>query len=210
MARLITFWPPGQSLRCRRVPGDESRTALGRFVDLDEHLAMLTVEFAGATELELHHARTIVLLRRGLNLRRNRARFYRFWYWHGRFLANQLSSRWLVSAADTFVDHPRNPTEQATAMAAVLLVNTVKLYETERHQLGQLSSAPLVKTHGDPSPLFDGLTTYLVGRGDLITNLQERLGRVNRRGRPANLILTELMRRLQLHNTIYRRCTDVA
>ena len=205
MAGLITVWPPGQALRYKRVPGARPQTALGRLADLEQHLAMLTAEFAGSSELELLHARTIVLLRRGLNRRRNQSRFYRLWFWHGRFLVDQLNSRWLVSAADTFVDHPRNPTEQATAMAAVLLVNTVKLYESERLQLGLSGGAPLPVTTGDPMPLFDGLTTYLVGRGDLITNLRQRLALVNRRAGPANLILAELMRRLQSHDTIYRR-----
>jgi len=199
------WWIPGYRLRSRMVPGRAVQPGLGRLADLHQHLAMLSAEFAGASELELLHARTIVLLRRGLDVSRNRARFRRLWFWHGAFLCERLNSRWLISAADTFVDHPRSPAEQATALAAVLLASTVKLYESERHQLGHRGSAPLPISQGDPQPLFDGLTTYLVGRGDLLGNLGHRLSCVNRRGRPANLILAELMRRLQRHDTIYSR-----
>lgn len=166
---------------------------------------MLQIEFAGATALEWEHARAIVLLRRGVQRRRSLARFRRFWFWHGAFLAERLNSRWLVSAADTFVDHPRSAGEQATALAAVVLANTVKLYESERHLLGHSGTEPLPTTPGDPQPLFDGLTTYLVGRGDLLRNLEARIAAVNRRGGPSNLILVELLRRLQRHDTIFSR-----
>ena len=72
----------------------------------------------------------------------------------GHVLARQLSLRWLVSAADTFVDHPRDPSEQAAALAATLAAGAVKLSETERLD-GPEDAPPRPR---DPrTPLFDGM-----------------------------------------------------
>lgn len=205
MACLKNLFIPGYRLRNQLVPGCESTPVLGRLPYLDQHLLQLEDEFAGSTQLELLHARTVVLLRRKIRLRHNRSRFRRLWFWHGRFLAQRLNSRWLVSAADTFIDHPRDSTEQATALAAVLLTNTVKLYESELRLLEVSVAEGLPISQGAPEPLFDGLTTYLNGRGDLLRNLDRRMSRVNSRNRPANLILGELMKRLRQHNSVFAR-----
>lgn len=202
---LLTRLIPGYRLRHERVPGDQPVPALGRCHDLDQHLKMLAAEFAGSSKLELLHAQTVVLLRRGIHVTRNLARFRRLWFWHRRFLVKRLDSRWLVSAADTFADHPRNDAEQATALAAVLLVNTVKLYETERLLLGRCSDLVVSAAEGPPLPLFDGLTTFLVGRGDLLRNLHRRLTRLTQRARAVDLILIELMLRMKSHDTVYSR-----
>ena len=205
MACLKHLLIPAYCLRNQLVPGRDPSPILGRIHNIDQHLLQLESEFAGSTQLELLHARTVVLLRRKIRLCHNRSRFRRLWFWHGRFLAQRLNSRWLVSAADTFIDHPRDAAEQATALAAVLLTNTVKLYESEI-RLREISvSESLPVSHGTPEPLFDGLTTYLNGRGDLLRNLDRRMLRVNCRNRPANLILGELMKRLKGNNTIFSR-----
>lgn len=196
---------PGHHLRVERVPGQHPVPALGRCHDLDQHLNMLAIEFAGASKLELLHAQTVVLLRRDIRVRSNLARFRRLWFWHREFLVKHLDSRWLVSAADTFADYPRNRAEQATAIAAVLLVNTVKLYETERLLLGRSDDSRLPVTQGVPVPLFDGLTSFLVGRGDLLRNLYRRLGRLTEPSRAVDLILMELMHRMKTHDTVYSR-----
>jgi hypothetical protein len=45
----------------------------------------------------------------------------------------------------------------------------------------------------------------LIGRGDLITNLNSRLQHVTRCSDPTARILGELMRRMQAHDTVYSR-----
>ena len=212
-SRLSRFIPY-LSLRETRVPGHSPQPAFGRISALDEHLGMLAREFAGASQLEFTLACTIVMLRRGIEVKRNLARFRRIWFWHARFLCRRLNSRWLISAADTLVDFPRNRAEQATAMAAVLLGSTVKLYETERRLFDAASmnntgrsSVPTVNPNKRPVELFDGLTAFQVGCGDLITNLNARLAGFcsGRRRDTATRILDELMHRMRTHDSVYGR-----
>ena len=211
-SRLSRFIPY-LALREMRMPGHAPKLAFGRISALDEHLGMLAREFAGASHLEFTLACTIVMLRRGIEVKRNLARFRRIWFWHARFLCSRLNSRWLISAADTLVDFPRNRTEQATAMAAVLLGSTVKLYETERRLTDSeamgASRPPLPRSDPNQPPveLFDGLTAFQVGCGDLITNLNTRLTLFcsGRRRNTATRILDELMHRMRTHDSIYAR-----
>lgn len=171
---------------------------------------MLTAEFVGASALELDLAQTIVRIRRRHRLFRNLYRFRSHWLWHGHFLAERLNSRWLISCADTLADHPISRAERATAIAAALLGNTVKLYESERHLLGTGADPNRLDRHPpsqreSPEPLFDGLTTFLVGRGDMLTNLNARLRKATTRSGPAGTILAELMRRMYAHDSVFRR-----
>jgi len=55
-----------RALRNQRIPRASSKPAVGRAVDLEEHFRRLRMELAGATELEFSLARTIVMLRRGI------------------------------------------------------------------------------------------------------------------------------------------------
>lgn len=208
---LLTALVPYQALRRQRVPGTTRQSSFGRLSALDEHLAMLAREFAGASQLEYLMACTIVMLRRGIEVPKHLARFRRLWFWHGRFLRTRLDSRWLISAADTFVDFPRSSTEQACAMAAVLLGSTVKLYETER-LMTRASSGDSGQRIGRwprnqelPAALFDGLTSYQVGCGDMLKNLEVRFERVVRQRGPAPAILGELMNRMKTHDSIFSR-----
>ena len=212
-SRLSRFIPY-LALREERVPGHSPAVAFGRISALDEHLGMLAREFAGASQLEFTLACTIVMLRRGIEVRRNLARFRRIWFWHGRFLCRRLSSRWLISAADTLLDFPRNRAEQATALAAVVLGTTVKLYETERRLQNPNcsitsggTSVPVSDPNQQPAELFDGLTAFQVGHGDLITNFKARLTRfcVGGRRHTASKILNELMHRMRKHDSAYAR-----
>jgi len=212
-SRLSRFIPY-LALREDRVPGQSATLAFGRIPALDQHIGMLAREFAGASQLEFTLACTIVMLRRGIEVKRNLARFRRIWFWHGRFLCRRLSSRWLISAADTLIDFPRTRAEQATAMAAVVLGTTVKLYETERRlsdpgnsAVSGRTSVPVVDPNQKPEEIFDGLTAFQVGHGDLITNFNARLARFcsGRRRNTATRILDELMQRMRTYDSAYAR-----
>lgn len=212
-SRLSRFIPY-LALRETRVPGQRRAPAFGRISALDEHLGMLAREFAGATQLEYTLACTIVMLRRGIEVKRNLARFRRIWFWHGRFLCRHLNSRWLISSADTLLDFPRTRAEHATAMAAVLLGSTVKLYETERRLVladRESGTGEAFRKNADPNvppvELFDGLTAFKVGCGDLIKNLDTRLAQFCQGRSTATRILDELMRRMRRHDSIYARLT---
>jgi hypothetical protein len=154
----------------------------GKGRQLDEKLQMLTEEFNGRTRIEFLHAVLIVLIRRQIGLQAAREVFFDLWESEVDFLCKHLALRWLVSACDTICDHPRNTAEATTAIAASLLINTVKFYETERRTLESLDvSQPRFEAlHTKRADLFDGVTTFRVGRGNAIRNLVKRLEKTSK------------------------------
>lgn len=63
-----------------------------------------------------------------------------------------------------------------------MLINTVKLDETERLTLPSLETSQprLAALRGKYVDLFDGLTAFGVGRGDMVRNLVMRLDRTSK------------------------------
>ncbi len=129
------------------------------------------------------------------------------------FLTERLDTRWLISACDTIIDLSDNSADVATAYAGSLFMNTIKLYETEI-----LASGGAVPSNdGRQSyraiegrvPLFDGMSAFVIGRGDMIANLYERATRVCRGETPAQMILAELLKRANENNTVFRRFAEV-
>jgi len=144
---------------------------------LDRHLRMLSQEFLERRRLEFLHAILIVLIRRRIGLKRARRLFFDLWEREPEFLCDHLTLRWLVSACDTVCDHPRNKMEATVAVSTSMLINTIKLYETERFTLEDqtVSSERLAALKGKRLELFDGVTAYGIGRGDMILNLKRRI-----------------------------------
>jgi len=194
------------------VPG-EPLLREGRDIDLLDQFGRLRRQFGGQPKLMLLHAALIVLLRRQISVPQAATHFRRLWSEQGNLLVNQLDLRWLVSACDTFADHPRNDAEKARAMLASSLVNTVKLYETERKALGypQIDSAKAAAVVADsPGLLFDGLTRFNVGGGDMVANLIARLARCNAdRKDPVQILVIETINRVLRHPTVFRRFRDL-
>jgi hypothetical protein len=128
-----------EALKSTLVAGDAAEYAYGSLPDLQAHLQRLRQEFIGQPELLYHHAALIVLIRREAAPEQNFARFKQLWLSEQAFLSEHLDLRWLVAACDTFIDHDPDAGLRATLMNAVLLVNTIKLQETERFLQGPRS-----------------------------------------------------------------------
>ncbi len=178
--------------------------------NLDDHFEYLRSEFIGRSELEFFHAKLVVCIRRHLDLDRDLKIYFDLWTKEVDYLCDRLSLRWLISAADTFADHAPDGKSQVLGLAASLLVNTIKLVETERmiQDTVQASDSSKVTSKISDSemeiPLFDGLTVFRVGRGDMIRNLRDRLLHVSQ-GDPAGQILREVFARIQAYDTVYHR-----
>jgi hypothetical protein len=203
--RLAAATQSFAALRSRVVEGGAAVYSRGKKKDLDEHLEMIRQEFVGRSELELHHAVLIVLVRRGIDLQHNLQRLRALWEQEAGYLCARLDGRWLVSACDTIMDHWSEGEERALAAAASILGNTIKLYETERWALGMGRPA------GDYAPiqervaLPDGMSAFVIGRGDMVANLHRRLQSLARRKSPAAAILLELLYRASEQDTVYGR-----
>lgn len=160
--------------------------------------------FVGKPERCYLHAALIIAIRRCIDLEENLSVFYRIWDSHEDVLLRSLDLKWLTSACDTFVDHPRSMNEQSSAMCAVILTKTVKVYETEhRLYVGPDSQrAPFRK-----QILFDGLLNFTVGGGDLISNLERRMRAISDAtdAPPAMRIAREIFERVLVNDTAFKR-----
>jgi len=193
-----------ERLKLTKVKGSEVKIAVGRKIDLTNHLEMLKEEYIGKTELEYYHACLIVFIRRNIEINTNLTKFYNLWNSESIFLCNNLSTRWLVSACDTIADHQSNNAESAMAICASLLVNTIKLYETEYLMLDNI-----VFSKQAPKPtqyeLFDGITPFAVGKGDMVYNLISRIKNFKDKDLISYRILEELIVRIHTYNTVFKR-----
>ncbi|WP_429930549.1 hypothetical protein [Agrobacterium vitis] len=196
-----------QALKHQMVEGDSAQQTRGSEKSLDLHLENLRREFAGQPELLWHHARLIVLLRREFQVEQTFAQLQALWEAEAVFLCENLNLRWLVSAADSFVDHHPDAGERARAMLVSVLVNTVKIYETER----VLATAPapadaqkLERLQSELIPLFSGLSCFTIGTDDTLRNMRWRLDGLMAQG-PVGLMLKTVFDRLQMEDTAFAR-----
>ena len=168
-----------EALKSTLVAGDAAEYAYGSLPDLQAHLQRLRQEFIGQPELLYHHAALIVLIRREAAPEQNFARFKQLWLSEQAFLSEHLDLRWLVAACDTFIDHDPDAGLRAALMNAVLLVNTIKLQETERFLQGAAESPDrpesVAALQAGRVGLMDGLSAFVVGTDDTLRNMRWRM-----------------------------------
>lgn len=222
-ARALVAWLEGEeeldleAWRHRIVCGRRPAVPFGRRTDLTDQLEMLAEGFVGECALVWLHAALNVALRRGVQSERNTRRFLALWQEHADLLLELLDARWLISACDSFADVHPDPDQAALAASASFLVNTVKLYETERQGAPGAAPAPPFPAAVSFRELFDGLTTFLPERGDMVANLVVRLeaatARALRRPGPFPVVaalLRELVNRLLGHGSVFQRARPLA
>jgi hypothetical protein len=207
------FQTPLSDLAQQTVQGESAVPSYGLKPDLHEHACMLRDEFVGKKAILLYHALLNVRLRRQIELPDTIGRFRKVWLECRPILLSELDSRWLISACDSIIDYFEEPEERLVAMAAVVMMNTIKLYETERLACGQhLFPSQLdnpVFQWQDRYELFNGVSAYAIGRGDMIRNMHRRVGLVLDLSTFASPILAELTRRINTYDTVYKRLRDV-
>lgn len=194
-----------ENLKRKRILGDAGGLVVGKTLKIEEHLANLYKEFASKSELEFFHAYLIVHLRRDCEQEWCIEQFNTIWDLEHKFLCAKLSTRWLVSACDTMIDYPTSESNRIAAMATTLFLNTIKLYETENLMLENkqyTKNAPLPRE----LELFDGITPYAVGKGDMIKNLLTRINAIDHSTLIAYKILREIIKRAtHEYDTVYSR-----
>lgn len=175
---------------------------------IDQHIRNLRKEFSGQPELLWHHASLIVLIRREFKVKEVYKHFTQLWSEESEFLCENLNIRWLVSAAETFLDHDHNADVRAAAMMVTLFVNCIKLQESERYICNTAEAKPELKRiqhlKNELVPIFEGMSCFTVGTDDTLRNLKWRLeiyfGVV-----PTGEILKTVWDRCQKHNTVFSR-----
>jgi hypothetical protein len=200
-----------ERMKCDFVDTDSQSYTHGSENDLPGHLNNLRKEFHGATELEYYHAKLNVLLRRGFQTEVTFRKFTELWEAEHDFLIEQLNTRWLISAADSFIDHHPDPLTRAYAFTAVTLINTCKVYESERFACKTQTTPPDPKKikalQNERTPFFDGTSAFVIGTDDTLRNMHWRLDSLQE-NIPTSLILKELFRRVNTHETAFKRMKD--
>lgn len=168
-------------LKTETVEGPVRRLAYDGFADVSEHFAHVRPEFSGLPELCFTQAQLVILIRRKIALDENLREFSALWEDEAEFLAQHLSSRWLISACDTFADYGERE-RRAMATMLVILVNTVKLAETERLSLQDKTSLRekydfIAERYRrkEPLELWDSMTAYSPYAGDMPKNMFRRM-----------------------------------
>jgi hypothetical protein len=163
--------------------------------------------FVGQSALTFKHCVLIINIRRDRELQRSVDAFFLLWSEEAHFLTKTLDIKWLVSACDTFADYSGDDVERATALIGAAIVKTIKIYETEElFRFKRL--APAEWPEYKATHLFDGLSSFNIGYGDVVVNLKKRIKNLVLRGTPAALILEEIFERICVHNTAFSRWRD--
>lgn len=207
-AKHLRVDPHLSAMKIKVIEGDANVQTWGSSKSLDEHLASLRREFAGQPEILWYHAKLIVLIRREYQTKATFAKFSELWAQECDFLCANLNVRWLVSAADTFADHASDGETRALAALVAVLVNTVKIYETERtlasSEQPHISPARIDEVQRNFMPLFSGLSCFTVGTDDTLRNMRWRLDPLMAK-EPVGRILRTVFDRLQIEDTAYAR-----
>lgn len=195
-------------MKINLMPRGDAIQTRGHSKDLPSHIVNLGVEFSGKAELVFHHAKLIVLIRRGYKVEEIFSEFENLWLQEGDWLLKNLNIRWLVSACDTFADHSPDPTERSLAFSTSLLVNTLKLYETENYltnsQRQVYDTKNIETTQRQLVPIFEGLSCFTIGTDDTLRNMVWRMKEICR-DYVCGDILLEVFNRLQFEETAYSR-----
>ncbi|CUH61632.1 hypothetical protein [Thalassobacter stenotrophicus] len=191
--------------------GDAVQTR-GSEKSLDQHLDNLRREFSNQPELLWHHAKLIVLIRREFQIPKIYSEFRLLWEEETDFLCEHLNMRWLIAASDTFAEHDDDMAVRGAAMVTSALVNTVKMYESER-LLGHadelaLDPKSMERVQKELVPLFEGMSCFTVGTDDTLRNMLWRL-QPFMTVQLAGSILAEIWRRLQVEDTVFKRMRAV-
>lgn len=197
-----------ETLKNHCIDTGEAVMTYGSKKDIQAHINELYKEFSGHSELCYYHAKLIVLIRRGVEVNKHFADFQQLWLVEKDFLLAHLSTRWLISAADTFIDHSSDKLLKATLMNAVMLVNTIKLTESERY-LQQTEDTPIneQRKHSlqhERLALFDGVSGFAVGTDDTLRNMRWRLDKICAEHELGALVIT-VFERVQTEGNVYSR-----
>ena len=196
------------SMKSRIIDAGDAVMTRGSAKDVQEHHAALRREFSGQSELALHHAFLIVLIRRDYDLANTVKQFETLWSQEADWLLQNLNVRWLVSACDTFADHASDPTTRAFAVATSLLANTVKIYETEnvmsQHTVVEYAPEVVARVQQEAIPLFEGMSCFTVGTDDTLRNMVWRL-QAQTNQPVTGRILAEVLNRFNQSTTAYGR-----
>lgn len=178
--------------------------------DMSNHALRIRNWFAGKSELLYLNALCIAYLRRRTpHSEHARALFLRLWTEQGEFLAANASTRWLLSALMTFMDHGENVAQRVIGAAGIAFGNTVKVYEWEGAARGgyahdfDVLEAAATNIEGIPD-----VGRISVANADIFRNMLASYIDLSFRDPVAGRVLITLLIRFHGTDTIFSRLDD--
>ncbi|WP_312531351.1 hypothetical protein [Paracoccus sp. (in: a-proteobacteria)] len=131
--------------------------------------------------------------------------FHRIWQECGIFLVTELSTRWILSTLQTFMDHPDNSAQRVVGATGYFYGNMLKIYEGERALMGIKPDARYIGAKPSANSGFRGMDQYSVGGTDLLLNTNAMALEVAATDPVSGLVLEELLLRTKHSKTVFSR-----
>lgn len=189
----------------RRLPINAELPDMPR-ANIRDQSRILDYHLRGKSQLAKLNALTISYLRRDTkHTPKARHLFHRVWEEYGRVLINELSTRWLISTLQTFLDHGRNEAQRNIGTCGYFYANMIKIYEGERAIDGLPQDGLHPETTPQTSNKFDGLDRYVLGGTDLLLNTNALALDLAMRDDVAGLVLQEFLLRVRQSANVFTR-----
>jgi hypothetical protein len=187
------------------LPLDIELPAVSR-VDIRNQSRLLDYHLRGKSQLAKLNGLTISYLRRDTD-HTDKARhlFHRIWAEEGVLLVNELSTRWLISTLQTFLDHGANEAQRMIGASGYFYANMMKIYEGERAIEGLEQDAIYREVSPQTQNKFSGLDRYDVGSTDLLLNTNALALDLAMRDDVAGLVLQEFLLRVKSSANVFTR-----
>ena len=174
--------------------------------NINDQSLILDYHLRGKSRLAKLNALTISYLRRDTYYTdKARHLFHRIWREHGPLLVNELTTRWLISTLQTFLDHGENEAQRVIGASGHFYANMMKIYEGERSIEGREQDATYEKAGPQTPNKFNGLDRYSVGGTDLLLNTNALALDLAMRDDVAGLVLFELLLRAKAAANVFTR-----
>ena len=167
--------PTGEKLDLTdKITDVEPARNLNRHTDIKLNCAQVRREFVGKSEVCHQLAQHIIHLRRDIDVDYHWREFEYIIHTHWPILEQELDVRWLLSCADTIVDH--GTIEQSgIAMSMTMCINSINILYTGLLMCG---SAKLNPHLGQKKPTWGGMITADLYDGDMMFNMMTRMNKV--------------------------------
>jgi hypothetical protein len=157
------------------IPGNpgEIVSKHGVIRDLKENIKDAKRAFIGKPRVCHEIVKSIIHLRRGIEVEYHTERFYSLLDKYQDVLISEFDTRWLISLCDTIVD-TGNDADSSSAMTVVLIVNGLNIQAILLEIAGanQPSRDQVRNTSGRKT--WDGMLSAFPTRGDMVFNMMTR------------------------------------
>ncbi len=193
------------TLANQTLPKDAELPDLTR-ADIHHQSLILNYHLRGKSKLNHLNGLTISYLRRDTDhTQKAQTLFHRIWREQGTILVNELSTRWLISTLQTFLDHGENEAQRQIGTTGYFYANMMKIYEGERAIEGLEQIGKYAQTKPQTKNQFRGLDRYEVGGSDLMLNTNALALEIALRDDVAGIVLQEFLLRVKSAETVFSR-----